>query len=120
MSSGLVYLRGVATLTFDRAACTGCGMCLTVCPHAVFAPVTRAVEIRDIDRCIECGACARNCPEGAITVDPGTGCAIAILKGWLSRRPQAPRGSSAGECGAGGGPVLGPGGHAPAAGGKPC
>lgn len=120
MTAGLVYLPGVSTLVFDRTACTGCGMCVTVCPHAVFAPVTRAVEVRDLDRCIECGACARNCPEGAISVEPGTGCALAILKGWLRRGGTASCGSTAPVGAVGCNPAAGPGGHAPAAGGKPC
>jgi len=119
VSGGLVYLPGVATLVFDRAKCTGCGMCLTVCPHAVFEQVSRAVEVRELDRCIECGACARNCPEGAIEVDPGTGCALAILKGWLSRGSQGSCGPSVVDD-AGCSSSAVPGGRSPAAGGKPC
>ena len=32
----LVYLRDVVTLRLEREKCIGCGMCLQVCPHAVF------------------------------------------------------------------------------------
>ncbi|MEE9601909.1 MAG: 4Fe-4S binding protein, partial [Thermoguttaceae bacterium] len=32
----------------------------------------------------ECGACAKNCPTEAITVEPGVGCVVAIIKGALS------------------------------------
>jgi ferredoxin len=35
--------------------------------------------------CIECGACAVNCPEDALSLHPGVGCAAAILKGWITR-----------------------------------
>ena len=28
---------------------------------------------------------ALNCPEGALSVNPGVGCAAAILKGWVTR-----------------------------------
>ncbi len=118
--SGLVYLPGVATLSFQSSACTGCGMCLVVCPHAVFAPATRAVEVREPDRCIECGACARNCPTGAVSVEPGVGCALAILKGWLTRGSTESCGSDSQVDQCGGGPAGGPGGRAPSAGGKPC
>ena len=40
--------------------------------------------IRHIDRCMECGACARNCPTDAISVHAGVGCAYAIVKGVLN------------------------------------
>lgn len=109
--SGLVYMPGVSTLSFDGSACTGCGVCLTVCPHGVFAPLGRVVKIGDPDRCIECGACSRNCAAGAITVEPGVGCALAILKGRLSHGSTASCGSGSQVDGCQGGP---------AAGGKPC
>jgi Fe-S-cluster-containing hydrogenase component 2 len=37
--------------------------------------------IVDKDRCMECGACALNCPFTAISVEVGVGCAIAIING---------------------------------------
>ncbi|MDA8130810.1 MAG: 4Fe-4S binding protein, partial [Elusimicrobia bacterium] len=46
---GLKYLRGVSTLKLDEAKCTGCGMCVQVCPHAVLAMNGRKVRITDID-----------------------------------------------------------------------
>ena len=33
---------------------------------------------------MECGGCAKNCPEEAISVNPGVGCAAAIIAGWIS------------------------------------
>ena len=32
----MTYLKDVVTLKLDEEKCTGCGMCLEVCPHAVF------------------------------------------------------------------------------------
>ncbi len=32
----LSYLKNVVTLKLDENKCTGCGMCLEVCPHQVF------------------------------------------------------------------------------------
>ncbi len=40
-------------------------------------------EILDRDGCMECGACARNCPAGAIEVSSGVGCAAGIIRGAL-------------------------------------
>ncbi|KAF0209427.1 MAG: mercury methylation ferredoxin HgcB [Actinomycetota bacterium] len=82
---GFRYLGGVATLELDREKCTGCQVCLTVCPHAVFAVDNdRRVQIADLDACMECGACANNCAFGAITLTPGVGCAAAIIRGWVT------------------------------------
>jgi len=78
---GLRYLPGVVTLTLEREKCNGCGLCTTVCPHAVFRMADGKSVIVDRDACMECGACARNCPSGAITVRPGVGCAAAVLAG---------------------------------------
>ena len=83
--TGLTYIQGVTTLALDEALCNGCMMCLKVCPHPVFERRKRAVVIRKPDLCIECGACTLNCPEGALSVNPGVGCAAAILKGWVTR-----------------------------------
>ncbi len=79
----LRYLPGVVSLTLDREKCTGCAMCVSVCPHRVFVVNDRKAAIVDRDACMECGACALNCPEGAIGVDSGVGCAAAIIKGFL-------------------------------------
>jgi NAD-dependent dihydropyrimidine dehydrogenase PreA subunit len=34
--------------------------------------------------CMECGACAMNCPTEAIEVNAGVGCAAAIINGWIT------------------------------------
>jgi ferredoxin len=80
---GLRYLPGVSSLKLDQEACIGCGMCTTVCPHAVFALAQKKAHLVDLDGCMECGACAINCPVKAITVTPGVGCAAYIIKKWL-------------------------------------
>ena len=83
------YIRNGATLALDQASCTRCLMCIEVCPHAVFEVEARAVRIARRNRCIECGACARNCAPGAVTVRPGVGCAAAVLGGLLRRSEPA-------------------------------
>ncbi len=77
----LRYLENVATLKLDSGNCSGCGVCLEVCPREVFALENRLAKIIDIDACMECGACAINCPEGALTVRSGVGCAQGIISG---------------------------------------
>ena len=81
---GLQYLKNVVTLELNREKCTGCGMCLEVCPHHVFKADAGKVRIQNRDGCMECGACARNCPARAVTVEAGVGCAYAIIMGKLS------------------------------------
>jgi len=75
----LKYLNNVVTLELNIEACNGCGMCITVCPRAVFALKDRQAAIADRDACIECGACAINCPTSAIRVQTGAGCAAGVL-----------------------------------------
>ena len=80
---GMHYLPDVVTLEYDATRCNGCQMCLMVCPHAVFAIENKRAKIVDRDACMECGACAKNCPEEALSVRAGVGCAYAIIMGAL-------------------------------------
>jgi ferredoxin len=80
------YLSNVVTLQLDSDACTGCGMCVTVCPHAVFAIHGGKAEMQDRNACMECGACARNCPAEAITVRSGVGCAAGVMLSRLGKK----------------------------------
>jgi len=75
------YIDNAVTLDLQEESCTGCGMCVTVCPRGVFVIEAGKACIVDRDLCIECGACEKNCPSGAVTVRAGVGCANAILKG---------------------------------------
>lgn len=81
----LVYLRNVVTLKLDETRCSGCGMCLQVCPHGVLAKQNGTVEIVAQDACMECGACAKNCPTAALSVKTGVGCASAVINYALGR-----------------------------------
>jgi NAD-dependent dihydropyrimidine dehydrogenase PreA subunit len=69
----------INTLEYYPEKCINCGMCIAVCPHAVFAPNGKAVEVVRHEACMECGACQLNCPTGAIAVDSGVGCAAAMI-----------------------------------------
>jgi len=93
---GFSYLPNVATLELDQEACIGCGTCVEVCPHQVFALHGDKAEIVERDACMECGACRTNCPAEAIRVDAGVGCAAGMINEWLS--DVLPRRRSKGCC----------------------
>ncbi len=92
------YLKNVVALQFNQEKCTGCGMCVNVCPHQVFAINNDKAEIVDRDRCMECGACARNCPVSALEVNSGVGCAYAIIIGKLTGNEPDCGGSGDSDC----------------------
>jgi ferredoxin len=77
------YLHDVATIGVKRENCTGCGMCVEVCPRNVITMKGKKAFINDKDACLECGACAKNCAFDAITGDFGVGCAAAMINGLL-------------------------------------
>jgi NAD-dependent dihydropyrimidine dehydrogenase PreA subunit len=78
----------VNTLEYNPDLCINCGMCTTVCPHAVFAPNGKVVQLVRAEACMECGACQQNCPTGAITVDSGVGCAAAMIYAALTGKKE--------------------------------
>jgi ferredoxin len=77
------YLKDVATIAISKEACTGCGMCVTVCPRNVLVINNKKASVADKDACLECGACKMNCAFDAVTVDSGVGCAAAMLNGLI-------------------------------------
>ncbi|MBS4031959.1 MAG: 4Fe-4S binding protein [Clostridiales bacterium] len=70
---GLVYLKDVTTLTLHPEKCIGCELCTQVCPHLVFTMENKKARIANKEACMECGACATNCPAAAISVHSGVG-----------------------------------------------
>ena len=78
------YLKNVVTLKLNAEKCTGCGMCIDVCPHSVFLLNNGKSEIVNKDQCMECGACAKNCEYSAIEVKTGSGCAFEIILGKIT------------------------------------
>ncbi|MBC8320957.1 MAG: 4Fe-4S binding protein [Bacteroidetes bacterium] len=79
----ITYIKNVVSLKLDVHICTGCNMCINVCPHNVFLLKEKRAYITNIDACMECGACQLNCPENAISVLSGVGCAAGIIQGYL-------------------------------------
>ena len=54
--------------------------------------------IVDKDACMECGACALNCPANALEVNAGVGCAAAIIMGWVTGEEPSCDCSGGGGC----------------------
>ena len=75
------YLKNVVTLKLDSRKCTGCSICIQVCPRNVFDIMDGKAAIVNRDSCIECGACAGNCAFDALSVNAGVGCAAAMING---------------------------------------
>ena len=92
------YLPDATTLAYDSDRCIGCGSCVDVCPHSVFAIQDKKAYLIDRDGCMECGACALNCPPAAIQVTPGVGCAAYIISGWIHGKENASCGGDGGCC----------------------
>lgn len=46
--------------------CVSCGACAEQCPTGAIAEGASHYEI-DADACVDCGACAAQCPTGAIS-----------------------------------------------------
>ncbi len=78
-----VYLKNVSGIKLNKEKCTGCKMCLIVCPHEVFEMFEKKSRIKNKDYCMECGACALNCHTQAISVKSGVGCVAGVINGFL-------------------------------------
>jgi NAD-dependent dihydropyrimidine dehydrogenase PreA subunit len=96
----LRYFSEVVTLELDEAKCNNCGMCVKVCPHQVFEMIDKKVRIIGRDFCMECAACRKNCPTGAISLDveEGCGCAAGIIQGALKGTAPACGGPDGNNC----------------------
>jgi NAD-dependent dihydropyrimidine dehydrogenase PreA subunit len=93
------YLENAITLEFNAEKCNGCGMCVIVCPHAVFRMENKRAILHDRGACMECGACAKNCEMKAIQVRAGVGCAAGVLAGLLAgTEPTCGCGDSSSVC----------------------
>jgi ferredoxin len=85
------------TLKLDTVRCINCKRCTQVCPHGVFAEGPEHADFARPSACMECGACALNCPAQAIEVQSGVGCAWAMISAALRGKDM-----DSGECSCGG------------------
>ena len=49
----------------DSEKCTGCGVCIDVCPLEAIS-LNDGIAVIDEDTCTECGLCVNVCPNDAI------------------------------------------------------
>lgn len=54
------------TAVIDRNRCTGCSLCLEICPDHALSIVGGAAFV-DGQRCTGCGACLAPCQKGAVS-----------------------------------------------------
>jgi ferredoxin len=87
----------VNTLRYYPERCINCRRCTQVCPHGVFAEGEETAELVRPTECMECGACALNCPVQAIEVQSGVGCAWAMIAAAIRGRDM-----DSAECSCGG------------------
>lgn len=86
------------TLAYNSDLCINCKMCTIVCPHGIFVPDGKVVAMAHQESCMECGACRRNCPTGAISVDSGVGCACALIYSALTGKKEPTCGGEEKPC----------------------
>lgn len=62
--------KNLGEVRLDRDRCGGCRTCSDVCPIGVFAvpDAEGKMTFRDVNACFSCGACVKQCPEGALTL----------------------------------------------------
>lgn len=54
--------------TVDSDLCTGCGVCVDMCPMGAISLRDNIAQV-DIQKCTGCGICEDECPVGAISLE---------------------------------------------------
>jgi len=66
----LFFEKGVGEINLDQHKCKGCERCMDICPVGIYGEldIDRKPTFRDRDSCFACGACVKQCPEGALSL----------------------------------------------------
>ncbi len=65
---GLTKGLGRFKISVNPEDCTGCGICIDVCPRGVYKLEIEKAVISDAEKCENCTACFKQCPEKAISI----------------------------------------------------
>lgn len=60
--------RGAAFAEIDEKKCSGCGICIELCPYNAIRKDELGISRADSFLCGGCGVCAASCPERAVTM----------------------------------------------------
>src|ERR1035437_3431383 len=60
--------KALITYSIDPEKCTGCGLCIKVCPTQATSGEKKNAHTIDNDKCTRCGACIESCKFDAINV----------------------------------------------------
>jgi ferredoxin len=61
----------LGSIAVDASRCTLCMSCVGACPSAALQDNPQQPELKFIEKnCVQCGLCAKTCPEQAITLQP--------------------------------------------------
>ncbi|RYY84482.1 MAG: 4Fe-4S dicluster domain-containing protein, partial [Comamonadaceae bacterium] len=59
------------SIVVDKDKCTLCLSCVSACPASALQDNVNQPQLRLVEKnCVQCGLCARTCPEQAITLEP--------------------------------------------------
>src|SRR5271157_1898976 len=61
--------KALITYSINADKCTGCGMCIKVCPTQATSGEKKKAHTIDNNKCTRCGACIESCKFDAITVE---------------------------------------------------
>ena len=61
----------LGTILVDKDKCTLCMSCVGACPASALQDNQASPQLRFVEKnCVQCGLCARTCPEQAIALQP--------------------------------------------------
>ncbi len=68
--TGVYPLGAYGSIQLDEERCDGCALCYEVCPKGVYEIdfIRRKARIVQVNECVNCGACVRQCPQRCLTI----------------------------------------------------